>query len=139
MARAANQMTREEFAKALKAAEEPKRTRYGNKKTTVDGITFDSMHEADCWSRLKLIERTGAIRNLQRQVAFPFVLNEVKICTYTADFVFDRLTGDQWAQVVQDAKGNRYDKGGRAGTRTDVYVIKKKMMAAFYGIAVEEV
>lgn len=48
------------------------RNKYYAKKVTVDGHTFDSKHEAERYSELKLLERAGQIENLQLQV--PFVL-----------------------------------------------------------------
>jgi len=35
--------------------------KYGNKKTVVDGITFDSMREANRYRELKLLERAGKV------------------------------------------------------------------------------
>ena len=47
------------------------RNKYRAKRTTVDGITFDSKREARRWQELKLLERAGKISDLRRQVAFP--------------------------------------------------------------------
>jgi len=49
-----------------------KRPKYGNKRVTVGGITFDSIAESRRWCELKLLEKAGEIRNLERQV--PIVL-----------------------------------------------------------------
>jgi hypothetical protein len=45
-----------------------KRAKYGNVKQRVDGRTFDSGLERDCYSVLVLLEKAGEIRNLQCQV-----------------------------------------------------------------------
>ena len=44
------------------------RNKYGNKKTVVDGITFDSRKEAKRYQELKLLEKAGEIKDLRRQV-----------------------------------------------------------------------
>lgn len=108
-------------------------SKYGNQKTIVDGIKFDSKHEAYRYVELKLMERTGLIKNLRLQVPFELIPNlkdkngkllERK-ATYVADFVYE-LNGQQ---VVEDAKG----------CRTDVYKLKKKLMLERYGIVIVEV
>ena len=50
----------------------PVRSKYGSKKTTVDGIVFDSAVESRRWLDLQQMERDGLITDLKRQV--PFVL-----------------------------------------------------------------
>jgi predicted component of type VI protein secretion system len=112
--------------------------KYGNRKTEIDGIVFDSKHEALRYCELKYMERARMIKNLRRQV--PYVLiptqrdgkgrvieREVK---YIADFVYwQHINGDEWIMVVEDAKG----------MRTDVYKLKKKLMLERYGIRIQEV
>ena len=106
--------------------------KYGNKKVTVDGITFDSKHEASIYTELKLLERCGAIRNLQLQVPFtllePYEINgkKVRAVKYVADFVFINEKGEQ---EVWDAKG----------MKTDVYKLKKKLFEQRYNIEIKEV
>ena len=112
-------------------------SKYGNKKTKVDGILFDSKHEAYRWIELKYLERIKMIYELRRQV--PFVLiptqkdengkvieREVK---YIADFTY-RKTADG-RLVVEDAKSE--------ATRTAVYKIKKKLMLYRHGLRIKEV
>lgn len=72
------------------------RNKYYAKKVTQDGHTFDSKHEAERYSELKLLERAGQIENLQLQV--PFVLLPIQKgedgktlelgVRYIADFVY---------------------------------------------------
>ena len=50
------------------------RNKYNNQKITVDGITFDSKHEAEIYSQLKALQRCSKITNLHLQV--PFILLE---------------------------------------------------------------
>lgn len=69
------------------------------------------------------------IQNLEAhpQPRFDFVINDVKVCAYIADFRYFDLQLQR--EVVEDTKGHR----------TDVYKIKKKLMLAVFGIEVEEV
>ena len=117
--------------------------KYHNKKTTVDGITFDSLKEAKRWKELLLMLKSGAIQNLQRQVKFVLIpaqrepdtigkrggVHKGKLlereCVYIADFVYK----ENGKTVVEDTKG----------MRTTEYVIKRKMMLFFHGIRIKEV
>ena len=101
--------------------------KYRNKKTVFDGITFDSMKEAKRYKQLKIFERAGLIKDLKLQV--PFVLIDKtsygRAIKYVADFVY---TEDN-KMVVEDVKG----------VRTDVYRLKKRLLAERYGIVIKEV
>ena len=109
-------------------------SKYQNKRTEVDGITFASKHESYRYIELKYLERVGQISELQLQR--PFVLigaqkdENGKIIerpvTYVADFVYKDQDG---RTVVEDAKG----------MKTDVYKIKRKLMLSIYGIKIQEV
>ena len=98
--------------------------KFGNVKVTTTDGTFDSQKEHRRWCELKLLERGGVIRNLERQTRFRFEQNGVHICDYIADFVF--FEGDE--RVCEDSKG----------FQTDVYRIKRKLMLAFYNIKIRE-
>jgi hypothetical protein len=65
-----------------------KRSKYGNRKSVSgDGTKFDSAGEMRRWFELQLLEKSGAIRNLRRQVQYElFGLGGTKICAYVADF-----------------------------------------------------
>ena len=96
-----------------------RRSKYGNRKVTADGMTFDSKAELSRWNRLRLMERAGEISGLRRQVRFPlFGAGNVHICDYIADFVYHRGTAE--SQVVEDVKG----------VLTETFRIKAKLMAA---------
>lgn len=122
------------------------RSKYGNIKTEVDGIVFDSRKEARYYLYLRQRLCDGEISDLRRQVPYelvPAVYREETVhlktkdktvrkivqrpVRYIADFVYvDVKTGTP--QVI-DCKG----------VRTKEYLIKKKMMLAFHGIEVIEV
>jgi hypothetical protein len=113
--------------------------------TTSDGIVHDSRREADRWMQLKLLERAGQIKELQRQVKFVLIpaqyepstigkrggVKQGKLiereCSYIADFVYiDNETGKK---VVEDTKG----------MRTKDYITKRKLMLYMFRIRIREV
>lgn len=93
--------------------------KYRNKKTILDGIKFDSKHEAERYTHLLLMQRAGLITGLQLQVPFVLIPKSAKgrAVKYIADFVY--FDCESKRNVIEDAKG----------MRTDVYKIKKRMMA----------
>ena len=102
-----------------------KRNKYGAKKTTVDGITFDSKWEAQRWGELQAMERGGLVRDLERQVSYDIIVNGEKICRYIADFRYKTVDDDgSTKEVVEDAKG----------FETADFKIKKKLMKAVHQI-----
>lgn len=92
-------------------------TKYRNRKTVVDGITFDSVAEARRWGALQMLERAGGISELQRQVSFPLCVQCVEVGRYVADFVYCWPNRDR---VIEDVKG----------VQTDVFRLKARIMAA---------
>lgn len=105
-----------------------RRAKYGNVRTTIDGISFASKREAERYGQLKILERAGEVRNLRLQVPFPLRVAGELVCTYVADFAYeDRRLG--WTEVVEDAKG----------VRTREYAIKRKLMRAVHGVEIREV
>lgn len=108
--------------------------KFGNKKTVVDGITFDSQKEAARWQELKLMQRAGLICELQRQVPFVLIPKQERNgkvierpVVYKADFVY-RENGED---VVEDVKSR--------ATKTKEYIIKRKLLLWQYGIKIKEV
>lgn len=102
--------------------------KYRAKPTVVDGIRFASKKEARRWTQLQLLERTGTIRDIKRQVTFRLDVNGQFICRYITDFVYEERHGDEWRQVVEDVKGYA----------TKEYRLKKKLMKACLGIEIRE-
>lgn len=105
-------------------------SKYHARKTTVDGITFDSRKEADRYLVLNGMEEDGLIEGLRRQVRYELVPafdvdgRHYRPVYYVADFVYVK----DGKEVVEDVKG----------MRTDVYRIKSKLFAKRYGINVKE-
>lgn len=98
--------------------------KFGNHKTEVDGIVFDSGREAKRYSELKLLERGGVISSLVLQPHFllqePFAKAGVKYrgIAYIADFSYLENGG----VIVEDSKG----------FATKDYLLKKKMLLYRY-------
>lgn len=117
--------------------------KYGNRKVTRDGITFDSVKESRRYCELSLLEKAGKVTDLQRQVKFVLIpaqyepdtigvrggvrrgkLIEREVC-YVADFVY----AEDGKTVVEDTKG----------FKTKDYIIKRKLMLHVHGIRIREV
>lgn len=112
-------------------------SKYGAKKVTIDGITFDSMKEANRWCELKLLVRGKVITELERQVRFELIPAQhdkhgkllERSVKYVADFVYiDMKTGER---IVEDVKSS--------ATKTKEYILKRKLLLYYYGIRIREV
>ena len=106
-----------------------RKNKYGAIKTTVGGITFDSKLEAKHWIELCTLQKAGEISNLERQVSFPIVVNETKVCTMRPDFVYSNKNG---VRVIEDTKSV-------ITAKNPVYRLKKKLLKAIYGIDIIEI
>lgn len=103
--------------------QQPK-SKYRNKKTVVDGHTFDSKKEAERWGQLKNLEKAGLIRSLNRQRVWPLDVSGVEIGSYVSDFSYLwPVDSDQWVLVVEDVKG----------VLTPLFRWKARHFAAQYG------
>ena len=47
--------------------------KYKSRKTSVNGVNFDSRKEADRYIELSILSRSGAIKGLKRQVKFELI------------------------------------------------------------------
>ncbi len=109
------------------AEDTPKRrNKYGNRRTEVDGILFDSKHEAAVYGQLMARVRAGELKCVLRQVHFDLP----GAIRYVADFV--AITPDMRVEGVYDAKSP-------ATKQNRVYINKKKQMKACWGIDILEV
>lgn len=107
------------------APEEKKPSKYRNKRTEMDGVVYDSKHEARVAAELQMRARAGEFSAVARQVPFELPGG----VRYVADFVVLRCDG---RYDVLDAKSE-------ATSRDKAYRIKKKLMKDKYGIEVQEV
>ena len=105
----------------------PKKSKYRAVKTEVDGIVFDSKHEASRYEELRLLEQAGEITNLRLQVPFELIPKSKHgmPIRYIADFTYNNLNGQL---IVEDAKG----------VKTPVYRLKRRLMAELKGIEIKE-
>ena len=111
-------------AKACPVAAEERASKMHNVPTVVAGIRFDSKKEARRYEELKTLVQLGRIRDLRLQQ--DFTLQEayttpegrrIRAIRYRADFVYIDCATER--RVIEDVKGRR----------TDVYMMKRKMMA----------
>lgn len=105
-------------------------------KVEYNGTVYDSKHELKRYKQLEILERAGAISDLQYHVPFELIPKQRKSegkvergVKYEADFVY-RKDGKL---VVEDAKGYR------GGATYQVFVLKRKLMLYVHGIEVKEV
>lgn len=121
-------------------------SKYHSKKVIINGNAFDSRKEYRRFCELSLLQKAGAITELQRQVEFELIpaqrepdtvgvrggIKKGKVierkCCYVADFVYKK----NGKLVVEDVKG--YKKG----TAYDLFSIKRKLMLLNYGIHIKE-
>lgn len=124
-----------------------KKSKYGSRKVTVDGVTYDSVKEYRRFKELSLLEKAGTISELEHQRRYKLVpaqyesyarygkrgqrLKDGKRCIeqavfYVADFAYIDENGNH---VVEDTKG----------FKTKDYIIKRKLMLWVHGIRIREV
>lgn len=116
------------------AVQKAKRSKYGNIRTEINGIKFDSKKEARRYTELLELYKAGKIEGLKLQRVFTlqeaFTTPEgerVQAIKYIADFVYEQ----DGITVVEDVKS--------AATKNNAaYKLKKKMMAA-RGYIIQEV
>lgn len=116
-------------------------SKYGNKRTVIDGIPFASKAEARRFQELRLRQQAGEIRDLTCQhpinldaplrdggLSLGYFEGQIKrIGYYYADFYYvDCATGQE---VYEDVKG----------VRTAIYRLKKKWAEAEWGITITEI
>ena len=108
------------------------RAKYSNRKSTINGFTFDSKREADRYRELLRLQNAGAITGLQRQVKYQLIPSQKiagkvaeRAVNYVADFVYVR----DGETVVEDVKG----------VKTPQYIIKRKLMLWIHHIRINEV
>ena len=106
-------------------------SKYNSRKTTIDGIEFDSQKEGRRYSELMLLERAGEISELILQPEY--ILQEgfrkngktYRPIKYIADFMYV----EDGKTVVEDVKG----------AKTQVYQLKKKLFEKRYDLTIREV
>lgn len=100
-------------------------SKYHNRKTVVDGITFDSKKESDYYCQLKMLKMAGEVTDFSLQVPFElqpkykYGNKTIRSIKYIADFKVKYKDGHE---EIVDVKG----------VRTKEYMLKKKMFEHKY-------
>ena len=103
-----------------------------NKYGAIKTNGYASRKEANRAAELRLLEMTGVIGPVSRQVAYDLLpaapgLGYKRPLRYVADFHYVDKTQNK--EIIEDVKG----------FRTPVYKLKKRLMAQLLGIEVQEV
>ena len=154
-------MTEEEYQELMRnrrssASAPSKKPKYRNYKATIKDpktgqeITFDSQKEANRYFILLDKEKRGEIENLKRQVKIQIIPsftdvegNKHRETCYIADFTYleVKYVNEGFESGVTKKKRLIYTiedvKGGEA-TKTDLYRLKKKLLA-YNGYIIKEV
>lgn len=117
-----NNWSLEEYKKYMENNKKSKKSKYGAKKTSVDGQTFDSKKEAEYYQELKLKLRAGAVKGFCLQPIFVLAPN----LKYKADFIVFNL--DNTVEII-DVKG----------FKTKEYKVKKKIFEDKYDLKIKEI
>lgn len=110
--------------------------KFFQKKVTVDGIRFDSKTEAEEYKKLRELEKSGKIRNLQRQVSFEIIPPLRKLVKRQLK------TKVKWVEVTEEHAAKytcdfQYEKDGqivvlevksRMTAKLADYVLRRKLM-----------
>ena len=102
-------------------------------------IKFGSKKEAAYYDNLMILEKAGTVRKIKLQYQYllkpaytdAYTGERFRAISYLADFVFERLEDGKWREVVIDTKG-----GGRKGTETKTFILKRKLLAE-QGVIIE--
>jgi len=110
-----------------------KQNKYKNKTVEYHGIKFDSKKEMAYYLKLKILQEKGLIEQLELQKeyelqpSFKIKDKTYRKITYKTDFSY--ISKEDNKLHIVDVKG----------FKTEVYKLKKKMMAYKYGIEIEEI
>lgn len=121
-----------------------RRNKYHAHMTKVGDEVFHSRKELRRYEELCLLEKAGKIKNLRREVKYILLPAQRETIwkngkprqgkcierevSYIADFVYE----ENGQTIVEDVKGG-------SATKTDTYVIKRKLMLYVHGIRIREV
>ncbi len=125
------------------------RAKYGNKRLTIDGVTWDSKREYQRWLALRQAEKDGLISELERQPKYELVpaikekyvkhlKTKDKVCertaqlpiTYTADFRYIK----DGNVVVEDVKASPH-----MAALDPKFLIKEKLFRWKFGFPIKRV
>lgn len=114
--------------------------KYGNRKTEVDGILFDSAKEAQRYKELRLLEAAGEIKGLRIKPSWRLIVNGETIGKFTADFDYYKILHTVPTRyIVEDVKPDPDSRTGKRPPLSRDYILRKKLMHALFGITITEV
>lgn len=122
-------LTQKQYEMFINKSIEYKQNKYKNKKIIYDGITFDSIKEKNRYIELKILEKSGLIKDLELQKVFElqpsFKKNDktYRKIIYKSDFYY--FDNEKGKYIVEDVKASEKFK-------TEVYKLKKKMFEYKY-------
>lgn len=96
---------------------------------TMDNIVFDSKREMERYAELKMLFRSGIIRNLELQPILGVTINGMKVCDVIPDFGY---VDEMGRQVYEDSKGMR------SGAAYQMFKLKAKLVFAVTGLRILE-
>ena len=123
-------LSKDVYEKLVGKSIDIKQNKYKNKKIEYDGILWDSKKEMSYYIKFKLMEKSGEISELKRQVKYElqpkyqFKGKSIRQILYIADFTYKK----NGIIHVIDVKGYR----------NEIYKLKKKIFEYKYGIEIEE-
>ena len=104
-------------------------SKFGNVKTVIDGIKFDSKKEANYYNLLKLLKKSGRIEDFKIHPRFNYLINYTangrtytKKAYYEADF-----------EVIYKDRTEIVDV---KGVQTAIFKQKKRIIKELYGIEI---
>jgi hypothetical protein len=114
-----------------KVVNKTKSSKFNNRKSLIDGHTFDSIKESEFYGSLKLKKQAGLIKDFQMQVQYDIIVNNIHIAYYYLDFLIENNDG---SFEYIDIKGK--DKKSNKFIKTSVFAIKKRLVEALYHIKI---
>lgn len=114
-----------------KPVKKSKRAKYNNQKVEWNGEMFDSKKEYQRWRELLILQKSGIIAQLRRQVKFVLIEKSEteRQCTYIADHTWIVVASGE--KVVEDVKSD-------ATRKLSTYIMKRKLMKELHGITIKE-
>jgi Protein of unknown function (DUF1064) len=106
-------------AQASPREQKPRRGKYNAERVVVDGIKFDSKHEAEIYVRLKLLQLAGEVKHFNRQVIFDLPGKT----EYRLDFL-----------VVYP--GGRIEYWDAKGVETPMFRLKRRQVREIHGVEI---
>lgn len=98
------------------------RHKFKAKPQELDGIKFPSKKEAKRYRELKTLQELGEVLFFLRQVPFHLEAGVKYVCDFLVFWINGEVT-------IEDVKG----------IKTDMYILKKKMVEATYPVTITEI